>query len=130
MPRAERGSAPGRAVCPWLAHRAGRGGEAVLGEGGDEHVHARSTVGARGLELGGIPALQLVHALLGEPAHRALARLRCQEAQRLGGEVVVVGLEGLVARLGEHVAACRATAAAVGYDQLTLGDEAGVGEVV
>ena len=98
---------------PGSAHRAGRGGEAVAGEGADQGVRAGGRSGARGRELGGIPVLERGDAPLGEPAHGIVARLVGEEAQRLRGEVVVVGLERLVAGVADDVGPRGATASAV-----------------
>ena len=62
--------------------------------------------------------------------HRVVpGRLR-QEAQRVGGEVVVVGLESLVACFAHDVGPGRATPAAVAADGLTAADEAELDEVL
>lgn len=113
-----------------LAHRPGRCREAVAGQGADKHVHTSRGLRSCTGELGGIPLLELAHASLGEPLHRTLAGLLRQEAQRLGGEVVVVGLESLVTSLAEHEGLGRSAAAAMAGRQLAVDDEGRLDEVL
>lgn len=119
-----------RAGAPGAAHWACRGREAVPGQGPHQRGGALLPVLARLGELGGVPLLELAHALLDEPGDCALAGLLREEAQRLGREVVVVGLEGLVARLAHDVGPGWPTPAAVPGDGLTPGDEVELDEVV
>ncbi len=113
-----------------LTHGAGRGGEPVAGQGAHQDVDPGGGLGGRRGELRGIPLLELAHAGLGETAHRALAGLLREEAQRLGGQVVVVGLERLVARLAQHEGLGGTASAAMTGRQLAVDDEPGLDEVL
>ena len=119
-----------RAAARGAAHRTRRGRKTVPGQGPHQGCGALLPVLARLGELGGIPLLELAHTLLDEPGDGALAGLLREEAQRLGREVVVVGLEGLVAGLAHDVGPGGPTPAAVPGDGLTTRDEVELDEVV
>ena len=121
------GERAGRARRP---HRAGRGCEPVAGQRPDQSGGARLPVVARFGELGGIPLLDLGDPLLRERGDRVVASRVRQEAQSVGGEVVVVGLESLVACFAHDVGPGRATPAAVAADGLAAADEAELDEVL
>ena len=127
---------PGRVPLPPVRRvrtdGAGRGGETVARQRGDEGVDPGGGVGPGGGQLDGIPLLERADAGLGEATDRVVAGLGGQEAQRLGREVVVVGLERLVAALAEDVGSGRGARGRGRVDggHLALVDEPGVGEVL
>lgn len=115
-----------------FADRTCRRSKAVARERGDERLDPSGSVSARGSQLTGIPGLESTDARLGESPHRLGAGLGRQEPQGLGREVVVVGLECLVADLTEDVGprGTTATPSARGRGGLALLDEAGLDQVV
>ena len=124
---------PGKTTC---AHRAGGRGEPVPGQGRDEGVGAGRGVAAGGGEPRGIPGLEVGHPLAGEVGDGVGSDRALEVAQGVHGELVVVGRQRLVARIGDDEGPGRATAAPMGraagvvLDDRVLDDRVLLGEGV